>query len=213
MSAACARRCQISNAIDTRYAGQAIGVGSSEIIGGIQDLGFRIGPVNFQNKISILRSTRCDFLLGLDILKRFKCEINIADRVLKLSVRGNEIRIPMVSDNSNTQSNDMQRYMPSAMISAEEVATSPSAASSPSFASAATRRGANAKSRAASYLAGLCGGSSTSTSGNRDRDLHERLSSNRYRFDEGDTYEDDGEDYEEDAYPDGDMSNISMEGV
>jgi hypothetical protein len=97
MSAACAKRCHISDAIDTQYSGKAIGVGTSEIIGGIDDLSFRIGPVNFQNKVSILSNSRCDFLIGLDILTRFKCDINVGEKILKLSVRGNKIRIPFVS--------------------------------------------------------------------------------------------------------------------
>lgn len=96
MSAACAKRCQLSNTIDTKYSGKAIGVGSSEILGGIDDLAFRIGPINFQNKVSVLRSSRCDLLLGLDVLRRFHSEINLTERVLKLSVRDNQVRIPIL---------------------------------------------------------------------------------------------------------------------
>jgi hypothetical protein len=99
MSSSCAKRCHISNNIDAKHAGKVIGVGSSEIIGGIDNLAFRIGPVNFQNKISILRNSPCDFLIGLDILRRFKCDISLGQNVVKLKVRKNTIRIPMVSRN------------------------------------------------------------------------------------------------------------------
>lgn len=99
MSVSCAKRCHISNCIDSRYAGKVIGVGSSEIVGGIDNLSFRIGPVNFQNKLSILRSSRCDFLIGLDVLRRFKCDISIGEKILKLSVRGNTIRVPILASN------------------------------------------------------------------------------------------------------------------
>jgi DNA damage-inducible protein 1 len=35
MSASCAKRCRISNKIDARFSGRAVGVGSSDIIGRI----------------------------------------------------------------------------------------------------------------------------------------------------------------------------------
>jgi hypothetical protein len=105
MSAACAKRCHISEAIDTQYSGKAIGVGTSDIIGGIDDLSFRIGPVNFQNKVSILKNSRCDFLIGLDILRRFNCDISVGERILKLSVKGNKIRIPFVGNGRNPKYN------------------------------------------------------------------------------------------------------------
>jgi DNA damage-inducible protein 1 len=97
MSMSCAKRCQISSSIDTRFSGQAIGVGSSEIVGAIEDLPFRLGPIKFQNKISVLRSSRCDFLIGLDILRRFQCDISIGQKVLKMKVRNDMVRIPLMS--------------------------------------------------------------------------------------------------------------------
>lgn len=59
----------------------------------------RIGPINFKNKISILRNSRCDFLIGLDILRRFKCEISFNEKFIKLQVKRNVIRVPLVSSN------------------------------------------------------------------------------------------------------------------
>lgn len=97
MSMSCAKRCQISSSIDTRFSGQAIGVGSSEIVGAIEDQPFRLGPIKFQNKISVLRSSRCDFLIGLDILRRFQCDISIGQKVLKMKVRNDMVRIPLMS--------------------------------------------------------------------------------------------------------------------
>jgi len=97
MSMSCAKRCQISSSIDTKFSGQAIGVGSSEIVGAIEDLPFRLGPIKFQNKISVLRSSRCDFLIGLDILRRFQCDISIGQKMLKMKVRNDMVRIPLIS--------------------------------------------------------------------------------------------------------------------
>ena len=96
MSAACAKRCRLSSSINTKYTGKAIGVGSSDILGGIDDLSLRIGPISFQNKISILRSSRCDLLIGLDVLRRFDCQISLPDRALTLSVKKNAVRVPLM---------------------------------------------------------------------------------------------------------------------
>lgn len=97
MSASCAKRCGLSSLVDTQHSGKAVGVGSTEILGGIEGLPLRIGPLSFQNKVSILSQSRCDFLIGLDVLKRFKCEISLRERLLRLHVRNEEVRISLSS--------------------------------------------------------------------------------------------------------------------
>jgi hypothetical protein len=101
MSSSCAKRCRVANLIDTQHSGKAIGVGSSDIVGGIDNLGMRIGPLNFQNKVSILRNSRCDLLIGLDILERFQCEVSLKEKILKFNVRGDQIKIPMSSNRNS----------------------------------------------------------------------------------------------------------------
>eukprot|EP01031_Cornospumella_fuschlensis_P031614 gene31614-38206_t len=100
MSLNCAKRCGLHRLIDTQHSGRAIGVGSSEIVGGIEGLGLRIGPLAFRNKVSILKDSRCDVLIGLDILKRFKCDISLREKILKLYVNNEEVRIPLSSQAS-----------------------------------------------------------------------------------------------------------------
>lgn len=95
MSASCAKRCHVSNLIDTKFSGKAIGVGTSDIIGGIDKLQIQMGPLSFQNKIRVLRESRCEFIIGLDILQRFKCDISLKERVLKLQVKKDQVRIPL----------------------------------------------------------------------------------------------------------------------
>lgn len=103
MSASCAKRCRISNSIDTRYSGRAVGVGSSDIIGRIDGLGMRVGPVSFESKVSILREARVDFLIGLDLLQRFKTEVNLKDHVLKLQVRDRVYKVQLLNKNSDIE--------------------------------------------------------------------------------------------------------------
>ena len=98
MSYSCAQRCRINNNIDTRYAGRAIGVGSSDILGRINGLNMKIGPISFDGKVSILRDSRVDFLIGLDFLKRFNCEVSFKDRALRLQVRHKFYKIPLLSE-------------------------------------------------------------------------------------------------------------------
>lgn len=100
MSTSCAKRCHLLNQIDTKHCGKAVGVGSgsSEIVGGIDKLGLRIGPLNFQSKISVMRNSRCDLLLGLDVLRRFDCEVSLKTRRLRLFVRGEKVSVPFMKN-------------------------------------------------------------------------------------------------------------------
>ena len=98
MSFSCAQRCRINSNIDTRYSGKAIGVGSSDIIGRIKSLPMRVGPVSFDGTISILRDSRVDFLIGLDFLKRFNCEISFSENMLKLKIQDRSIRVPLLNE-------------------------------------------------------------------------------------------------------------------
>ena len=98
MSYGCAQRCRISGNIDTKYSGRAIGVGSSDILGRINGLSMRVGPISFDGKVSILRDSRVDFLIGLDFLKRFNCEVSFKDNALKLQVRNKMYKIPLMND-------------------------------------------------------------------------------------------------------------------
>lgn len=98
MSESCAKRCHISDQIDGRYSGKAVGIGSSDILGRINDLSMRVGPVSYLNKVSILRQSRVDLIIGLDFLRRFGAEINLEKRMLKLQVRGKVVRIPFICD-------------------------------------------------------------------------------------------------------------------
>ena len=110
MSASCARRCHLTNQIDPQYAGKATGVGSCEIVGGIDALDMRIGPVSFQNKISILYQSRCDLLIGLDILRRFDCELSFKKKYMKLSVRKETLRVPLLSNDVYNPIDDTRIY-------------------------------------------------------------------------------------------------------
>lgn len=98
MSESCARRCRVANQIDGRFSGKAVGIGSSDILGRINQLGMRVGPISYHSKVSILRQSRVDLIIGLDFLRRFGAEISLERRLLKLNVRGETVRIPFIPD-------------------------------------------------------------------------------------------------------------------
>lgn len=96
MSASCARRCKIYNLLDTKYAAKVSGVGTGEIVGAVKDQSFKIGQLRFGNKLNILRESRRDLIIGLDILDRFKSEIDLSQRIVKLKVRQDILNIPLL---------------------------------------------------------------------------------------------------------------------
>mmetsp|Transcript_16517 Transcript_16517/g.15847 ORF Transcript_16517/g.15847 Transcript_16517/m.15847 type:complete len:310 (-) Transcript_16517:91-1020(-) len=121
MSESCAKRCRVNNQIDGRYSGKAVGIGSSDITGRIHDLSMRVGPVSYQNKVSILRESRVELIIGLDFLKRFGAEINLEKRILKLKVRGKVVRISFISDDDNLPESTLDDRDGDSMNSSDEV--------------------------------------------------------------------------------------------
>lgn len=95
MSRKCAQKCNIYQMLNTEYSGRAIGVGSSDIVGKIESVAMRIGPVSFNGDFSVLKDGQVDLLLGLDFLDRFHCDINLRESYLRLYVRENLIRVPL----------------------------------------------------------------------------------------------------------------------
>lgn len=84
--------------IDSRFCGKAVGMGTSDILGRISELPMRVGPISYHNRVSILRESRVDLILGLDFLRRFKSDINLEDGILKMKVRGKVIRIAFMDN-------------------------------------------------------------------------------------------------------------------
>jgi len=84
MSKACAERCGIMRLIDTRFAGTAVGVGSAPIIGRVHMTQLKLGGTYFPCTFTVLDKDDIDFLLGLDMLKRHRCVLDLAHNVLRL---------------------------------------------------------------------------------------------------------------------------------
>jgi DNA damage-inducible protein 1 len=92
MSKKCATMCGILDLLDTRFQGVAVGVGSGKILGRIHIVQLQLGDYHFPCTVTILDDPPQDsagaakempFLLGLDMLKRHTCSIDLERHVLK----------------------------------------------------------------------------------------------------------------------------------
>ncbi|KMQ88296.1 protein ddi1-like protein 2 protein [Lasius niger] len=110
MSAACAERCHIMRLVDTRWAGVAKGVGVQRIIGRIHMVQIQIGNDHLTTSFSVLEEQPMDMLLGLDMLKRHQCCIDLKKNVLKIGDLPECARLSGNSDES-LDDRDLQRAL------------------------------------------------------------------------------------------------------
>ncbi|CAK9818692.1 Protein DDI1 homolog 2 [Anthophora quadrimaculata] len=90
MSDACAERCHIMRLVDTRWSGIARGVGTQCIIGRIHMVQIQIGNDHLTTSFTVLAEQSMDMLLGLDMLKRHQCCIDLKKNVLQIGTTGAE---------------------------------------------------------------------------------------------------------------------------
>lgn len=90
MSAACAERCNIMRLVDTRWSGIAKGVGVQKIIGRIHMVQLQIEQDFLITSFSVLAEQPMDMLLGLDMLKRHQCNIDLQKNILRIGTTGTE---------------------------------------------------------------------------------------------------------------------------
>jgi len=94
MSRACAERCGIMRLVDTRYIGVVQGVGKAKIIGRVHMAQIKLGKTFFPCSFTILDQDGLEFLFGLDMLKRYQCQIDLKDNVLKIG----EEKVPFLAE-------------------------------------------------------------------------------------------------------------------
>jgi len=92
----CARKCGIMNLLDTRYAGTAVGVGSSKILGRIHVADMHVGGITLPCSFTVLEDNKVDLLFGLDNLKRHQCCIDLVSN--QLHIKNGEISVNFLAD-------------------------------------------------------------------------------------------------------------------
>ena len=82
--------------LDKRYAGMAIGVGTSKILGRVHAANMEILGKNFVCSFTVLEDNKVDLLFGLDNLKRHQCSIDLVQNMLHM--RNGDISVPFLSE-------------------------------------------------------------------------------------------------------------------
>lgn len=90
MSKACAERCNILRLIDKRFQGIARGVGTQKILGRIHLVQLEINGIYIPSSFMILEDQPMEMLLGLDMLRRYQCTIDLHKNVLRIGTTGTE---------------------------------------------------------------------------------------------------------------------------
>ena len=67
---------------------------------GRSNCSIRLGALRFKGKFSVLENTRVDFIIGLDILRKFQCDICLRQNVIKLFHHGKVFRVPILSQSN-----------------------------------------------------------------------------------------------------------------
>lgn len=92
MSKACAERCNILRLIDNRWSGIAQGVGTQKILGRIHLCQVQIENDFLASSFNVLENQPMDMLLGLDMLKRHQCVLDLKNNILRIGTTGTETK-------------------------------------------------------------------------------------------------------------------------
>lgn len=82
ISLALARQLNLTSRIDRRHQGIASGVGHARILGKLHAVPVELGHVEFPMDFIVLDTTANLLLLGLDLMRRYKCIVDLEREVL-----------------------------------------------------------------------------------------------------------------------------------
>lgn len=84
VSEECARRTGLLELLDTRWHGTAVGVGTGRILGRVHAAALEVAGAFFDCTFNVMEKQGVDMLLGLDMLKRHQCVIDLRNNVLRI---------------------------------------------------------------------------------------------------------------------------------
>lgn len=99
ISKCCAEKCGLMHLIDRRFHGEAHGVGVQRIIGRIHLAQLEIAGSFFASSFCVLEEQRIDILLGLDMLRRHQCSIDLERNRLSFKISKDQyVHAPFLSE-------------------------------------------------------------------------------------------------------------------
>ncbi|CAH8518784.1 unnamed protein product [Dicrocoelium dendriticum] len=96
MSEKCAKRCNLERLIDKRWSGMAYGVGTQTIIGRVHNGDLEIEGIFLATSFIVLKDQQLDLMIGLDMLRRHQCCIDLKRNVLQLD--GGRVETPFLPE-------------------------------------------------------------------------------------------------------------------
>ncbi|CAE7680509.1 DDI1, partial [Symbiodinium microadriaticum] len=93
MSVLCAERCGVAG-----FAGEARGVATSNIMGRVHIAQMKLGGGFFPISLTVLQNTYVDMLFGLDMLKRYRCIIDLSANVLRIETTSGMEEAPFLAE-------------------------------------------------------------------------------------------------------------------
>ncbi|UKK02305.2 DNA-damage inducible protein [Theileria orientalis] len=94
MSKECASRCNLLRLVDERFKSVAVGVGTMKTLGKIHLADMKIGTVFIPVSFIVMEEATLEFILGLDVLRRYTCDINLKKNYLGI----NDVNVPFMSE-------------------------------------------------------------------------------------------------------------------
>jgi len=91
-----ARQLGLLERMDKSVRGMAQGVGQAKILGKVWDVPVKLSQVEFELSFSVLELERCEIILGLDLMRYFKCLVDLERRCLVFGGSGG-VEVPFLA--------------------------------------------------------------------------------------------------------------------
>lgn len=90
------QKLSLTEKLNTTISGDAKGVGSSSIVGVVENVECRLGHVEFRLFFMVLEGLMPYCILGLDQMRRFKCQVDLDEDVLIFGGKDG-VKVPFLS--------------------------------------------------------------------------------------------------------------------